>query len=167
MTMVNGRRGVVVQTKSKKIRAPNLDDESIGRIVEILDGWSSPKLTWNLFIEQIFLRLRVRYTRQALNNYSRIKESFSACKKAVVSVESMGVKAVTSDQLRILRLEAEIERLKIENNALLEQFNRWVYNGYQKGMDDKMRDFMNQPLIEVQREPSVIMSNARCRKVRK
>ncbi len=43
-----------------------------------------------------------------------------------------------------------------ENGNLLEQFNRWVYNGYTKQMDRRMRDFMNQPLPPVHREPSKI-----------
>lgn len=140
--------------KPTKKRAPNLDDQVIDKIVEILDGWSSPKLTWDLFIEQIFLRVRVRYTRQALNNYSRIKYAFSTRKKFLVGASPKELKAGTPDQLRIARLESEVERLARENNALLEQFNRWVYNGYLKNMDEKMCSFMNEPLPNVQREPS-------------
>ncbi|MCK9985361.1 MAG: hypothetical protein AzoDbin1_01833 [Azoarcus sp.] len=140
--------------KPPRKRARNLDDQAIEQIVEILDGWNSPKLTWELLIELVFLRLRARYTRQALNNYVRIKEAFAARKQALAGRDPREVKAETLDQQRIARLEAEIERLKRENNALLEQFNRWVYNGYLKQMDERMRDFMNEPLPPVHREPS-------------
>jgi hypothetical protein len=141
-------------TKPAHRRARNLDDQAIEQIVEILDGWDSPKLTWKLFIEQIFLRLRTRYTRQALNNYIRIKHSFAACKKVLAGRNHEDPKEKTPEQQRIARLEAENERLRWENNNLLEQFNRWVYNGYLKQMDVRMRDFMNQPLPPVYREPS-------------
>ncbi len=37
---------------------------------------------------------------------------------------------------RIARLEAENERLKHENNSLLEQFVVWQYNAHIHGMKD-------------------------------
>lgn len=142
--------------KPQRRRAPNLDDQAVEQIVEILDGWTFPKLTWELLIEQVFLRLRAHYTRQALNNYVRIKDAFVVRKKALAGRDPKELKAESPDQQRIARLEVEIERLKRENNALLEQFNRWVYNGYLKQMDERMRNFMNQPLPPVHREPSEI-----------
>jgi predicted GIY-YIG superfamily endonuclease len=135
-------------------RARNLDDRAIQQIVEILDGWSSPKLTWELLIEKILLCLRAEYTRQALHKHTRIKEAFAARKQELAERDPKEVKALTPEQQRIARLEAENERLKRENNNLLEQFNRWVYNGYTKQMDERMRDFMNQPLSPVHRDPS-------------
>jgi cell division protein FtsB len=54
------------------------------------------------------------------------------------------------EQQQIARLKAENERLKRENNNLLEQFNRWVYNGYLKTMDERMREFMNTFTIDKQ-----------------
>lgn len=153
--------------KLQKKRAPNLDDETINKVVEILDGWSFQKITWELFVEQIFLRLRVRYTRQALNNYTRIKDAFSICKSNTREFNQKIMQVETPDQRRIHRLEAEVERLTRENNALLEQFNRWVYNGYLKTMDEKMRDFMNEPLPSMQRESSRNISNIDAERKRK
>jgi hypothetical protein len=141
-------------TKIPRKRAPNLDDQAIEQIVEILDGWSSPKLSWELLIEQVLLRLRANYTRQALNNFTRIKEAFAVRKKEIAGRDPKISKIETPEQQRIARLEIENERLKKENNELLEQFNRWVYNGYLKQMDGRMRDFMNQPLPSICREPS-------------
>lgn len=140
--------------KPTRRRARNLDDQAVEQIAKILDGWTSSKLTWELLIEQVFLRMRSRYTRQALNNYVRIKNAYAARKKGLAKNNHKDPKVETPQQQRIARLEAENERLKRENNALLEQFNRWVYNGYLKQMDVRMRDFMSQPLPPVHREPS-------------
>jgi hypothetical protein len=57
-------------TVKQRSRAPNLNDQTIERIVEILDGWSTPKLTWELLIEQILLRHRTAYTRQTTQSCS-------------------------------------------------------------------------------------------------
>lgn len=141
-------------TKLPRKRARNLDDLAVEHIVEIIDGWSSPKLTWELLIDQVFLRLRAKYTRQALNNHIRIKNAFGARKKDLLGYDPKIFKVESPEQLRITRLEVENKRLKQEYNNLLEQFNRWVYNGYLKQMDDRMRDFMNRPLPSVDREPS-------------
>lgn len=141
-------------TVKLRSRAPNLDDQAIEKIVEIIDGWSNSKLTWELLIEQILLRHRVAYTRQALHNHVRIKDAFSECKQKLSRTGFKEQKALSPEQQQIARLKAENERLKRENNNLLEQFNRWVYNGYLKTMDDRMREFMNTPLPPVNREPS-------------
>ncbi|MFZ6048079.1 hypothetical protein ACFW0H_18380 [Pseudomonas sp. CR3202] len=147
-------------TAKPRNRARNLDDRSIERIVEIMDGWNSPKLTWELLIEQISLRLRVRYTRQALHNHSRIKAAFSERKKTLSRTNFNDPKPQTPDQLYISRLEEEIERLKRENNNLLEQFNRWIYNGALNQLSDQMLDLMNRPLPPVYRQRSTLPPKA-------
>lgn len=140
-------------------RARNLDEQAIEQIVAILDGWSSSKLTWELLIDQITLRLRSHYTRQALHNHVRIKDAFSARKKSLAGCK-VEQALYDSPELqhamqRIARLEAENERLSRENNNLLEQINRWIYNAYVKQMDHKLRSIFNEPLPAVQREPSL------------
>jgi hypothetical protein len=143
-------------TKSTRHRNKNLDDLMIASIVEILDGWSSDKLTWNYLIDRVQMVARKRYTRQALSNHPRIKEAFSNRKTQLKKVSSVAVKNLTPDQERIVRLEAEVDRLKMENNNLLEQFHRWVYNGGIYGLSTKMRESMNYPLPQIYREPSSI-----------
>jgi hypothetical protein len=102
-----------------------------------------------------------------LNNYVRIKDAFVARKQSLAGRDQKELKAESPDQQRIARLEAEIERLKRENNTLLEQFHRWVYNGYLKQMDERMRDSMNQPLPMVYREPSEKPSKTKTREEKK
>ncbi|NQB78276.1 hypothetical protein DZ919_032310, partial [Pseudomonas aeruginosa] len=63
-----------------KGRAKNLNDDAIGVIVAILDGWSG-KLTWDLLIDMIERRLFVRYTRQALDKRARVKVAYQVAKR--------------------------------------------------------------------------------------
>ena len=135
----------------KQQRARNLDDAGIKDIVEILDGWSE-KLTWDLLIEAINFRTHNKYTRQTLHKHERIKNAFELC-KARLADGDVAIRNVRSPELqkaleRIARLEAENKRLESENNQLLEQFVRWAYNAYTRGLDSQ---FLNQPLPPVNR----------------
>lgn len=134
-----------------KKRSKNLSDAEIKQIAEILDGWSD-KLTWELLIDVIELRMFNRYTRQALYKHERIRNAFEL-KKNELSGGGKAVKRVTSPQLqialdRIDRLEAENRRLESENNMLLEQYARWAYNAHTRGLD---HEFLNRPLPLVNR----------------
>lgn len=132
-------------------RSKNLDDADIMRIVEILDGWSG-KLTWELLIDAVELRMHNRYTRQALHKHERVRHAFDLQKKNL-PVQDGGIKRVSSPELRVFlervaRLEAENRRLESENERLLEQFVRWAYNAYTRGLD---KHFLNQSLPHVDR----------------
>jgi hypothetical protein len=110
--------------KARRDRAPNLTDENIELIVLLLDGWNQDKLTWDLLIAQIQKQFKVRYTRQALDRHARISDAFQARKKLL----SAPNRPKTPIDARIAALMAENARLKRENNNLLEQFRRWLYN---------------------------------------
>jgi hypothetical protein len=136
-------------------RARNLDDAAIAAIVGILDGWTGP-LSWEALIDRIETQLHSRYTRQALYKHERIRQAFSLRR-------TIGGEAIVSKRLgpaslerqrhlqRIDRLTAENQRLERENNQLLEQFARWLYNAHARGLDE---NFLNQPLPPLQREES-------------
>lgn len=135
----------------KQTRAKNLDDANIKKIVEILDGWAE-KLTWELLIDAVELRLHNRYTRQTLHKHERIKNAFEL-RKAALSDGDEEIRIVRSPELqkaleRIARLEAENKRLESENQQLLEQFARWAYNAYTRGLDS---NFLNKSLPPVNR----------------
>ncbi len=55
----------------KRERSKNLTDETIKKIVELLDGWSG-KLTWKKLIVEIELHFRTTYTRQTLSGHARV-----------------------------------------------------------------------------------------------
>ena len=134
-------------------RSRNLDDAAISEIVGIVDGCTGP-LTWQLLIEAIHERTRVRYTRQALNNHERIKLAFSVRRETLKATRGpMRVDTATPEHAALLqvnaRRDAEIERLKAENASLLEQFVRWSYNANNRGIGEEV---LNRPLPAVNRD---------------
>ncbi len=136
-------------------RAKNLTDSDIKKIVEILDGWTG-RLTWELLIDAIELRMHNRYTRQALHKHERIRHAFDLQKKNLSGTEG-NEKRSASPELhiafeRIARLEAENRRLEAENERLLEQFVRWAYNAHVQGLD---KEYLNRPLPPVNRGQTV------------
>ncbi|MGR2680494.1 hypothetical protein [Chromobacterium haemolyticum] len=150
--------------KQPKPRAKNLDDASIEAIVGILDGWDN-KLTWELLIEAIELRLRVRYTRQALSQHTRIKQAFQLTKERIAGSpphKDVAPKALSATETQALlerynRLEAENARLKLENERLLEQFVVWAYNASTRGLDAA---FLGKPLPRVDRDQTQLLRRA-------
>lgn len=137
-------------------RSRNLDDAAIGEIVGILDGWAGP-LSWEVLIEAIEELMRVRYTRQALNNHVRIKLAFSLRRETLKAIGvPIRVSAKTPEVEAVLqinaRLEAETDRLKAENTRLLEQFVRWSYNANNRGVREEV---LNRPLPDVNRDSSL------------
>lgn len=135
------------------MRARNLTDADIEKIVEILDGWTG-KLRWELLIDAIEQQLFIRYTRQALHKHARINNAFVNRKQELARTAGKTPKQVESPELqlaldRIERLANECSRLKSENNLLLEQFVRWAYNAHLRGLDEQ---FLNQPLPDVNRQ---------------
>ncbi|WDH22099.1 hypothetical protein [Pseudomonas chlororaphis] len=132
-------------------RSRNLTTGAIEQIVSILDGWSG-KLTWDLLIQSVARRLRGTYTRQALHKHERIKRAF-ILRKQILST-SVGTRKVISPELqvakdRIARLKGENGRLQMENDRLLEQFVRWAYNAYSRGLDEQ---FLSRPLPIINRQ---------------
>lgn len=142
----------------KQKRSRNLSIEDIETIASILDGWSGP-LTWNLLIEAVFARLHFRYTRQALHNHQRLRIAFETRKSKVQTQEPVMRGSVQLQKAleRIVRLEFENERLKSENDNLLEQFARWAFNAYVRGIGEAE---LNRPLPEIDRKrtPTLVFS---------
>lgn len=130
-------------------RAKNLTDESIGEIVDVIDRWPSPKLTWDLLIQEIKKRLKTEYTRQALFKHERILRTYQDRKKVLamdpdkVMPIGTGNKILDEALERIKHLNVKVERLESENNRLLEQFILWRYNASVKGIT---MDYLSQPL---------------------
>ncbi|MDR0191357.1 hypothetical protein RCO22_20625 [Pseudomonas yamanorum] len=137
-----------------KVRGKNLDDDAIGLIVGVLDGWSG-KLTWDLLIEAIQKRLRVRYTRQALDKRARVKLAYQVTKARLSEIttsecpQKLSAAELEAFIQRTNRLEAENVRLRMENERLLEQYVTWAYNAYLKGLT---KEYLNTPLTRVDRE---------------
>lgn len=137
-----------------KGRAKNLDDDAIGLIVGVLDGWSG-KLTWDLLIDAVEKRLRVRYTRQALDKRARIKIAYQVTKARISKInisksrQKLSAVELVAFMQRTNRLEAENVRLRMENERMLEQYVTWAYNAYLKGLT---KEYLNTPINRVDRE---------------
>jgi hypothetical protein len=119
-------------------RSKNLTQEDVELIVGVLDGWHGT-LTWNLLIDSVERRLFFRYTRQTLHAHQRIKDTFKLSKERLTrSARKPGQRHV-SPEMRILidrlaRRDAEVTRLKAENQKLMEQFVVWLYNAQTKAI---------------------------------
>lgn len=128
--------------KAKRERSRNLNDHTIVKIVEILDGWSG-SLTWDKLINEIELHLKDKYTRQTLAKHTRIKSAFDLTKKRISDEPDTNSKSSVEIQVLnqvIAKLEAKNERLNRENQDLLAQFARWAYNSYAKGVTKEELD---------------------------
>lgn len=142
-------------------RSKNLSDDDIQLIVNILDGWSG-KLTWPLVIEAVERRLHSRYTRQALYKHDRIAAAVELARKALGRAKGPVGRTSKSPVLqlaldRIERLKRENQRLEAENNRLLEQFARWVYNASLRNLDEA---FLNQALPRASKRQDPVRKSA-------
>lgn len=121
-----------------KQRSRNLSPEDVELIVGLLDGWSGT-LTWKGLIESVERRLYFRYTRQALHAHQRIQDAFKLCKERLARGSRKKGEKHLSPEMRVLierlaRRDAEVERLKGENQRLMEQFVVWLYNAQIRGI---------------------------------
>jgi hypothetical protein len=147
----------------KTKRSRNLGDQDVQTIVGIVDGWSGP-LTWNLLIDSVYARLHCKYTRQALHKHDRIRIAFEVRKKNLQTREPQvrGSAQFQKALERISHLEAENQRLQAEIERLLEQFARWAFNAYVRGIGDSE---LNRPLPEIdRRQTPVLVHSAASRK---
>ncbi|WP_421178219.1 hypothetical protein [Aeromonas jandaei] len=151
-------------SKSKKKvthRSKNLTDDIIYKIVKLLDCWNG-KLTWDTLLDTIALRLHQRYTRQTLHKHERIRAAYSQRKEALSNrsnkavIPQVGCKLDDDIIRKIGRLEAENQRLKAENQQLLEQFVVWAYNAHVRGLT---KEYLSQPLPHVNRDQTLLGSH--------
>lgn len=124
----------------KRNRSKNLTDEDIEIVVNILDGIER-KLTWDELITAIDFKTGEHYTRQTLSKHPRIKKAYDIAKARIVrdreNDNSIDPKLSPKEYIlaeKLKTLEAENERLKIENDEFLLQFARWTYNAFAHGM---------------------------------
>lgn len=117
--------------------APKLNDAGIDKAVRLLDGWAS-KLTWDRYLAMLEVEIGHKYTKAAMLRHPRIKAAWDHAKEVArddsgVSVSRSAVETEKALE-RVKLLEARVERLTRENNALLEQFVRWGHNAVRRGL---------------------------------
>jgi predicted RNase H-like nuclease (RuvC/YqgF family) len=115
--------------------------EEIKIIVRLIDGWIG-KLTWDILIDRITIKLGFSFTRQALDRHEEIKSAFQIRKDALrKGSKRAAIKVSPEAQIyvqQIERLKAENERLSRENNNLKARFAQWSTNAYNVGKTEAM-----------------------------
>lgn len=130
--------------------AKHLTDRDIRLVIGLIDAWAG-KLTWEALCDKAESLIGTRPTRQTFNAHGPIKSAFSNKKTQLKT----GLKPTKRPQSlaiaeqRIHRLESESQRLKTENERLLERFIRWQYNAQKRGISQAMLDA---PLPEIDRD---------------
>jgi len=133
----------------------HLQDSDIEDIVKLIDFWDKEKLTWPLLVESVSDNLGLKYSRQTLCKYKLISDAFEIRKQFLR--ENAGVDPVfKSKQMqdaanKIEELKLKIARLEKQNNDLLEQFLRWLYNVSHATRLPISIDDLNKPLPENKR----------------
>lgn len=130
--------------------AKHLTNRDIELLVGLIDGWNG-KLTWDALCDGAESLIGTRPTRQTLNAHTRIKSAFGdkkAQQKAGFQPSKRPASLAIAEQ-RIHRLESENQRLKGENNHLLERFVRWQYNALKHGVSQGVLDA---PLPRIDRD---------------
>jgi hypothetical protein len=130
--------------------ARHLTKADVAVIVELIDGWSEDKFTWDLLCEACEPIVGKRPVRQSLQAHGHIKDAYTAKKKGLKN----GVRKPLPANLkaaaeRISNLESKVLRLTLANNALMEQFVVWQYNAYKYGVTEER---LNAPLPVIDRE---------------
>ncbi|HCK5030760.1 TPA: hypothetical protein ACRNTK_002488 [Pseudomonas aeruginosa] len=117
--------------------APKLSDEGIDKAVRLLDGWAG-KLTWDRYLAMLEIEIGHKYTKAAMLRHPRIKAAWDHAKELAREGDGISVprSAIETEKAmeRVRLLEARVDRLTRENNALLEQFVRWSHNAVRKGL---------------------------------
>lgn len=130
--------------------AKHLTARDIELLVGLIDGWND-KLTWDALCDEAANLIGTKPTRQTLNAHPAVKSAFSDKKTQLKT----GLKPTKRPQSlaiaeqRINRLESENQRLKAENDRLLERFIRWQYNAQKRGLSHAVLD---EPLPKIDRD---------------
>lgn len=129
-----------------KKRARNLTDQDIELIASMIGAWTGEP-TWEDLLSRVYEELEESYTRQALYKHEKIRKALSVKREIEVRARrGSGKKSSHEDDGKLAILEGENERLRSENDQLIEQFVRWSYNAHTRGVG---RDVLDQPLPRV------------------
>lgn len=139
----------------RKSRAPDLTDERIAIVLDLLDEWRG-KLTWELLLDAVEEKIGHRYSRFTFAEYPEIANAFTFKKNTLRGSFSRERSAPKDEQIRAVlaqvdRYRQKAERLQAENQLLVEQFVTWAINAERKGVT---MDMLNAPLPKPNRDRS-------------
>lgn len=141
----------------KKKRAPDLTDEILQGVLDILDSWKG-KLTWDLLLEALEQKFGIRYSRFTFAEYPQISNAFALKKKVLSGTWTAAPSTPRDEKVRAAmeqadRYKAKVLRLEQENQLLLEQFVTWAHNAERENVTMAM---LNKPLPKPPRDRSKI-----------
>lgn len=120
----------------------HLTSSDIKKIVQIINNWNEPKLTWALLIEALKNKLHIKRTRQSLNDNQTIRRAFQDRKEAMKNSSSKSgwINDIDKANQKIEELTLVIERLQNVNGLLLERFVIWQANASMQGVSEAKLD---------------------------
>lgn len=123
----------------RKSRAPDLTDEVIQILIDLLDQWSG-KLTWELLLAELHRVTGILYSRFTFLEYPQVANAFALKKQILRGTWRAPSSSPRDEKVRaaleqVARYKAKVLRLERENQALLEQFVTWAFNAQRKGID--------------------------------
>lgn len=137
-------------------RSANITASMVKKIVDIIDAWSSEKLTWDLLVEEIARQGHPGYTRQALERRESIKTAFTSKKtglrearlKSTQQAKTLPQALAVIEKLTRALSQAETERarLALTNDNLIAQFMRWATNAINLGISQEVLDTPLHPM---------------------
>ncbi|AWJ86265.1 MULTISPECIES: hypothetical protein [Alphaproteobacteria] len=140
--------------------ARHLTEANVRAICEMIDGWDrSTPLTWNNVVAAVEGLLGHKYSRQALEARERIKGAYRTRLNVLKNLPERAPKGsveLMAAQARIDKFRAENARLEAENERLLQQFVRWLYNAKARGLDEATLNQALPPVDKEQTRKSVI-----------
>jgi len=134
--------------------AKHLTKADLLAIVDMINGWKKPPITWDGICDAAQLLVGKRPTRQSLSSYALVKIAYKK-KAEMLSLEYIPRPSPSSlaiSQARIEKLEAELSVMTARNQLLLEQFVVWQYNASKNGISE---DMLNARLPRIDRERSI------------
>lgn len=139
----------------KKTRAPDVTDEMLSDLLNVLDEWSG-KLTWDLLLDEIEKKVGHRYSRFTFADYPAIASAFSLKKQSLRGLTPSAPATPRDEKVRAVleqndRLKEKNKRLEAQNNALLAQYITWATNAKLYGMT--IED-LAKPLVKPTRDRS-------------
>ena len=127
----------------------HLTEDDIEVLVRTIDTLAV--VTWDAVVKLARQRLGHAYSRQALSRHPRIRTALAARKEQLKRKRpgrQPRPKTDTEAALleRIGSLEAQLARLKADNEAMMTQFAIWAYNTHVLGIPDHRLDAPLQPI---------------------
>lgn len=124
----------------------HLTEKNVAQIVELIEEWPEPKLTWPLLVEACKKKLNIKRARQSLMKLPAIHMAMKDRKATLKTPaeKQSWIKDIQKANERIEKLTESNHRLKFINQQLLARFLTWQANADMHGLT---RAILDRPLV--------------------